>query len=203
MPQSNDDDRYTGDRPGAPRRRRRPAQPAEVEPVNEEPRTARPRKGGSVLLWVALGLTALFAVLLTCCGGVGALVYYTPGGVRDTADRAKSSNNLKQIGLALHTHHDVRGSFPPPSLKTRTGKPGLSWRVAILPYIEQDYLYRQFKLDEPWDSPANLALLNQVPPTYMIPGQTDQTVTHYRGFVGPGTMFDPTPNRQPIRFANI
>ena len=44
-----------------------------------------------------------------------------------------------------------------------TGKPGLSWRVAILPYLEQDTLYKQFKLDEPWDSPHNKKLIRQMP----------------------------------------
>jgi hypothetical protein len=139
-----------------------------------------------------LGLGAVFALLLTCCGGIGALVYYTPGGVRDSAERANSTNNLKQIGLAIHNYHSVTNKLPPPYLKTKTGQPGLSWRVAILPYVEQDYLYKQFKLDETWDSPTNRALLNQMPKTYKIASQTDATVTHYRVFAGPGTMFDPT-----------
>ena len=49
------------------------------------------------------------------------------------------------------------------------GKPLLSWRVHILPFIEQDALYRQFKLDEPWNSRHNRALMNQMPITYTHP----------------------------------
>src|SRR5262249_47293357 len=124
-----------------------------------------------------------------------------PGGVRDSAERQTSSNNLKQIGLALHVYNDSSGHFPTPYLKTKTGQPGLSWRVAILPHVEQDALYRQFKLDEPWDSPNNIRLLNQMPKTYMVPGQPDPTVTHYLAFVGPNTIFDP--KRKGVRFAEV
>jgi hypothetical protein len=48
-------------------------------------------------------------------------------------------------------------------------KPGLSWRVHILPYIEQDNLYREFKLDEPWDSEHNKKLIEKMPTTYVSP----------------------------------
>jgi hypothetical protein len=88
---------------------------------------------------------------------------------RQAARRAQSSNNLKQIGLAMHNFHDVHGSFPPAYLKTKDGKPGLSWRVAILPYIEQAELYHEFKLDEPWDSPHNKALIEKMPSVYADP----------------------------------
>jgi len=83
--------------------------------------------------------------------------------------RSVSSNNLKQIGLALHNYHDTYGTLPPAAIVDKKGKPLLSWRVAILPYIEQDNLYKQFKLDEPWDSKHNLALSRMIVKTYTLP----------------------------------
>ena len=83
--------------------------------------------------------------------------------IRAAANRMKSSNNLKQIGLALHNYHDVNGVFPAAAICDKKGKPLLSWRVAILPYVEQDNLYKQFHLDEPWDSEHNKKLIEKMP----------------------------------------
>ncbi len=107
--------------------------------------------------------------------------------------RAASANNLKAIGLALHSYHEAHRAFPPAALTGRDGKPLLSWRVAILPYLDQGLLYKQFKLDEPWDSPANKKLLATMPRFYAAPvrGESDAAdVTYYRVFTGPGTVFE-------------
>ena len=77
---------------------------------------------------------------------------------RGNAQRQMSMNNLKQIGLAMHNYHDVNKRFPPAANLDAAGKPLLSWRVHILPYLEQEALYKQFKLDEPWDSEHNKKL---------------------------------------------
>ena len=71
---------------------------------------------------------------------------------RGAARRSVSMNNLKQITLAMHGYHDVHKTFPPAYTTDAAGKPLLSWRVHILPYIERQDLYEQFHLDEPWDS---------------------------------------------------
>ncbi len=106
--------------------------------------------------------------------------------------RAQSSNNLKQIGLALHNYDSANGVLPAAAIVDKKGKPLLSWRVAILPYIEQDNLYRQFKLDEPWDSPHNIKLAKTVVKVYQLPyGEEKPGITHYRAFVGNGAAFDP------------
>src|SRR6266511_4847245 len=82
--------------------------------------------------------------------------------------RAATNNNLTMIGLGLHSYHDANGSLPG-GFADKTGKPGLSWRVAILPFIEQDSLFKQFKLDEPWDSEANKKLITVMPKIYPPP----------------------------------
>jgi hypothetical protein len=69
--------------------------------------------------------------------------------------------------------------------------PGLSWRVTILPYVEEEELYGRFHLDEPWDSPHNLELLPKMPKMYVIPGAEEAAGrTHYRVFVGPTAAFE-------------
>ncbi len=92
-------------------------------------------------------------------------------------------NNLKQIGLAMHNYESTFGTFPPAYIADKaTGKPLLSWRVAILPFLEQDALYKQFHLDEPWDSAHNKTLIARMPPVYRSPGRRRQagndTVRH-------------------------
>ena len=125
--------------------------------------------------------------------------------VREAAGRVKDSNNLKQIGLAMHNFHSARNRFPQATaFRTKDGQPGLSWRVALLPFLEEENLYRQFKLDEPWDSPANRPLLARIPKVYLQPDQVGDTSgnTHYLVFTGQGAMFDdplkPNPNRPPV-----
>jgi hypothetical protein len=113
----------------------------------------------------------------------------------DGAKRARlrrlSANNLKQIMLALHSFQDVYKRLPPAALcDPQTGKPVLSWRVALLPYLEQAPLYQQFKLNEPWDGPNNRKLLEMIPPIYAPVGVKAEKpyLTFYREFVaGKGT----------------
>src|SRR5207253_804389 len=107
----------------------------------------------------------------------------------------QSANQLKQIGLALHAYHDANMSLPPPAISSPDGRPLLSWRVAILPYLGHDTLFRRFNLQEAWDSPGNRALLAEMPKVYEAPGAANQKsqVTFYRVFVGQDTVFPPTP----------
>src|SRR5262249_43793501 len=94
----------------------------------------------------------------------------------------------KQVMLAMHNYSDVNRVFPPAAICDTNGKPLLSWRVAILPYIDQDQLYRAFRLDEPWDSDHNKKLIAQMPKIYGEKG----TKTHYRVFIGKGAAFEGT-----------
>src|SRR5262245_55327318 len=111
----------------------------------------------------------------------------------------KSANNLKQIGLAFHNYHDTYGHLPM-NVLDKNGKPLLSWRVAILPFIEQDNLYRSFKLDEPWDSDHNKKLLARIPELYKPVRKKSDEETFYRVFVGNGAMFD---KKEKVTFARI
>ncbi len=113
--------------------------------------------------------------------------------VREAADRAVTKNNLMQMSLAMNSYADGYQTWPPAAICDANGKPLLSWRVAILPYIEQGALYQQFKLDEPWDGPHNSKLLAQMPKDYAFRDDkiTPTGYTHFRVFVGNGAAFDP------------
>lgn len=88
---------------------------------------------------------------------------------RDAARRAQSTNNLKQLALAMHNYHDSYGAFPPAASYSKDGKPLLSWRVHVLPFIEGAELYKQFHLDEPWDSEHNKKLIDKMPKVLSSP----------------------------------
>jgi hypothetical protein len=107
------------------------------------------------------------------------------------ADRIRSVNNLKNLTLALHNYHDAHGRFPA-DIRDKDGKPLLSWRVHILPFIEQDQLYKQFKLDEPWDSENNKKLIPLMPKTLRSPRQaaTLKDKTTYLAPLGKGFIFE-------------
>jgi hypothetical protein len=88
---------------------------------------------------------------------------------REAARRTQSMNNQRQLVLALLNYEAANGHFPPAYTVDEGGNPLLSWRVAILPYLEQQELYDQFHHDEPWDSDHNYALLEKMPPLFTNP----------------------------------
>ena len=94
----------------------------------------------------------------------------------------------------MHNYADVHGTMPPAVVYGDDGRPLYSWRVLILPYIEQNDLYQEFHLDEPWDSPHNLALLPRMPEAYAPPRYKRSKVPPYHTvchvFVGKGAAFE-------------
>jgi hypothetical protein len=186
-----DDDEADEDRP----RRRRP----DDDDDNRPP----PRKKGTGLM---IGI--LVGVFLLCCGGGGTAVYLIYRGVKKTVEQVgttmegfveseQSKQNLIRIGSAIQQYENANGAFPNNTYETRPKgtRPLLSWRVHILPYLgaQEKALYQQFKLEEPWDSPNNIRLVNQMPAIFGTP--TAQTKagpgkTFYRGFSHRGGMFE-------------
>lgn len=76
-------------------------------------------------------------------------------------------DRMRMIGLALHNYHDTYRKFPATvSFDNRGGKTLLSWRVHLLPFLEQEGLYKEFKLNEPWDSEHNKKLIRRIPGIY-------------------------------------
>jgi len=93
--------------------------------------------------------------------------------------RKEVQNNLKQIILAMHNYESAYGTWP-------ADVPGkLSWRVQLLPYLEQDALYKQFNLSEAWDSDTNKKLIDKLPKIFApVRVKADKGETFYRGFGG-------------------
>jgi prepilin-type processing-associated H-X9-DG protein len=154
---------------------------------------SRGRVGGKGLAIAGIVLGG-FGSVLTVFAVLIALLLPAVQAAREAARRQQCVNNLKQIGLAFNLVHDAQGHFPTAAITDPGGKPLLSWRVAILPALGHDSLYRQFKLDEPWDSAHNQALLTQMPRTYACPsdGPGPLSTTRYQVITGPGTLFEGT-----------
>jgi hypothetical protein len=120
---------------------------------------APPRTGGIVAWLIGGGLifVIVIALLIPAKQGKG----ITP--------RMTCSLNEKQIVLALHAFHEVHDALPPLYTVDDKGKPLHSWRVLILPHVEQQELYKQIRLDEPWDSEYNRQFHDQMPHYYQCP----------------------------------
>ena len=119
--------------------------------------------------------------------------------------QTQTTNNLKQLTLAMLNFESAQRRFPVDRVST-TGSPLLSWRVLLLPYIEQGDLYAQFHLNEPWDSPHNLSLLKYMPDVYRSVGDpADSTTTRVTTFTGPGAPFPTVPasNSSGITYAGV
>ncbi|MEM6330147.1 MAG: DUF1559 domain-containing protein [Planctomycetota bacterium] len=120
-------------------------------------------------------------------GVVVALLLPAVQAAREAARRTQSMNNIKQLMLAMLNYEAARRELPAQAICDAEGKPLLSWRVAILPYIEEQALYEQFHLDEPWDSEHNRKLIPLMPAVYRDPSSPlplDSGKSSYAGVSG-------------------
>jgi hypothetical protein len=113
---------------------------------------------GGVATAIIISLVAVVGVLVVCGGILIALLLPAVQQARTAGRRMQSSNNLKQIMIAIHNYHDTYNELPPAVVKDASGKPLYSGMVLLLPYLEQDHIYRQFDLTKPWDADENRAL---------------------------------------------
>jgi hypothetical protein len=178
---SRADDDYEDDRP----RRRRPRDD-DHDDYDDRPRRGGASGGGgggmSTLLVVGLVVGGLF-----CLGVPIAIALLLPAvqKVREAAARAKDMNNYRQIGLAFHNHNQTVGTLPP-------ADGDLSWRVHLLPYLEQSGLHQRFDHDAPWDAPRNRPHAEvRVLPYVSALDPPEFAQTRARVFTGPETMFPP------------
>ena len=123
---------------------------------------------------------------------------------REAARRAQCVNSLKQIGLAMHNYENAKGGLPPAVLYGPDGKTPYSWRVALLPYLDANDVYSQYRFDEPWDGPNNRKLIPKMPPFYACPNDGQAIPSHntsYFVLTGPATLF---PDRKEgMKFSEI
>jgi hypothetical protein len=120
---------------------------------------------------------------------------------REAARRAQSQNNLKQIMLAMHNYADVNKHFPAAVVIGPDGKTPHSWRIEVLPYLDQPALYQQYKMDEPWDSENNKKVLAKMPAVFRHAGDDPaSTNASYFAITGETTIF---PGTQGSEFRDI
>ena len=125
-------------------------------------------------------------------GTIGAMFIPAITASREAARRMQCTNNIKQILLAIHNYHDAHRCLVPYMTADATGKPLHSWRVLLLPYIEQGVLYEMIRLNEPWDSEHNKQFHDKMPSIYKCPtAKGNMTgMTTYSVVVGKETAFD-------------
>jgi prepilin-type processing-associated H-X9-DG protein len=172
-----------------------PVPPGVVPSVGFGAPQRRGLSGGAI---AAIIIVAVLVVIMAFGGILLALLLPAVQAAREAARRMMCANNLKQIGLAMHNYELKYGCFPPAYLADKNGKPMHSWRVLILPYLEQNNLYEQYRFEEPWDSPHNKALAGMMPSVYRCPTHAEpgNLLTSYAMLVGPHAISDgPRPRR--------
>jgi hypothetical protein len=128
-------------------------------------------------------LAGILVVMMLSC-----LLPPTDRAGQEAPPRSQCANHLKQLSIALNNYREVHGTFPPPYVADKEGKPMHSWRVLILRYLESGFLYDKYRFDEPWDGPNN-SRLSEPPPFFRCPSDTSgsRTETSYLMVTGPGT----------------
>jgi hypothetical protein len=134
-------------------------------------------------------------VVLGTMAAIAGLIALLLFGIKavEISRRIQSVSNLKQLSLALLSYEAHEGQFPARKSTDRFGNPLLSWRVHILPYIDEAPLYRQFHLDEPWDSEHNRTLIGKMPVVFQspnVPRAPGSGETQYLAVFGQGIAFD-------------
>ena len=115
-------------------------------------------------------------ITVSTAGTAIALLLPAVQAAREAARRMQCTNNMKQLILAVHIFHDTHGNMPPAYTVDKNGKPLHSWRVLLLPYLEESALYGSIRLDEPWDSEHNKQFHTRMPKLYGCPSCTNPAV---------------------------
>jgi prepilin-type processing-associated H-X9-DG protein len=160
--------------------------------------TWRSKRGVLASAVVALGVATVLSLLQT-----GIHQAQMAGG-----ERIACSNQMKMIGLAIQQYESRYGCLPPAYIADAKGKPIHSWRVLLLPFLEQNprfleqnALYRAYSFDEPWDGPRNRELSKTIVRGYPCPADSaNPENASYLAVVGPGTAW---PGAKSIRTKDI
>ncbi|MEM9351859.1 MAG: DUF1559 domain-containing protein [Planctomycetota bacterium] len=121
---------------------------------------------------------------------------------REAARRNSAQNDIKNLLLGLYNYESANRRFPAHAVYDDAGKPLLSWRVQILPYLDDPGVYGEFRLDEPWDSEHNKQLISQMPEVFLDPSSKlapSEGRTSYVGVLGPKAFFSGTAKGREIR----
>ncbi len=186
------DERYTGQTGQCRNCGRAIAVPHFAPEAAQRPTAARPTSSYSALGVVLVVLASLAVGALGCV--LLATISLTPlfGPLQRKSARSQCSSNLERIAQAMLDYEAQTGTFPPPFIADSSGQPMHSWRVLLLPYLGEEALFRRYDLSQPWNSPQNLAVAQQMPSVYACPldsAATSANETSYMVIVGPQTPF--------------
>ncbi len=152
---------------------------------------AKPNRIGRLTFIEAVAIIGVIAIM------IGLLLPVLCSDLRSAHDHLRCPNNLKQIALALHSYEQAHGVFPPAHSVDANGKPLHSWRTLILPYLEQDTLYRTIDLSKPWNDPVNMKAVTTDVSVYRCPeSRRPSNMTTYVAIVGPNACFKPEGSRR-------
>lgn len=158
----------------------------------------RPTREGNSIIFAAEGQQNAQMANVATIGILVGMLLPAVQQVREAARRTESMNRMRQIALAVLNYESAYQKFPT-NISDKDGNPLLSWRVAILPYMEENALYEQFHLDEPWNSEHNIQLLPMMPSGFQNPNVPLDDKTVFLGFDGEGTIF----GGEKVKFGNI
>lgn len=138
--------------------------------------------------------TAIILISLAAmAGGLLAFLYPAAQAAREAARRSQCLCNLCAFSLALHNYHASNDCLPPAFGVDDDGRPRCSWRVSILPYMEQSNLFNSYNFQIPWDAPANLEMAKRMPASFHCPSRDESKrlkgFTSYVAIRGPRTVF--------------
>lgn len=149
------------------------------------------KSGSPATRWVAGAIVS--AIILACL--FFAIIRVGGQSVsRMTASRDQSISirNLQKIADALNAYAADHGNYPPVAITDNSGKPLLSWRVLLLPYLDEEELYNKIDLTVPWDDPINATIFPRMPTVFRHPNAAEQNFYNQSGYylvTGPGTLF--------------
>jgi hypothetical protein len=157
------------------------------------------KTGEGSSFWPSLGPLSVTAGL--------AIVSFLPtlGNNHEPFDRAACRTNLKQVGIAIHSHHEDHAVLPLPS----TGDPSVSWRVSLLPYLEHDEIFKRYDANVAWDHSGNLSTAQEIIPEYACPSASrydrhlDKQSRSFTAFVMLTGQSTVSSNAKGMTFANI
>lgn len=156
-------------------------QPQGVPPGQPQFQPAKKNNSALIIILVILGAASI--PMLGCCVG---LLLPAVQAAREAARRMDCSNNIKQIGLALHNYHSAYKTLPPAYTVDASGNRLHSWRSFILPFMEQQALFDQIDFSKPWDDPVNARVASALIPQYQCKSTVlDPSMTTYVAVVDP------------------
>jgi prepilin-type processing-associated H-X9-DG protein len=159
-----------------------------------------PRLSGQGMAIAGVILSGLSMLILPVMIG---LMLPAVQAAREAVRRAECSNNMRQMAMSMLLHESTQQILPA-AITDADGRPLLSWRVAILPYLEEQALYAEFHLDEPWDSEHNKALISRMPQAYACPSAPlDDGKTRYLLLDGPGAAFEKAKQQNRDRITGV